>query len=140
MKKLIPFALAATLFGTLMFSSCAKEEEPEPETPGTTDPRAAFHGHWYISENSTQTGTATYYVDITDSSNASFIQLAYLWGTHTKIRATVSGSNLTIPSQVVEGNSFSGAGVLTNSNQINMSYWVNQGGGVIDSITAVLTK
>jgi hypothetical protein len=140
MKKIIPFACAFTLIGTLFLSSCAKEEEPEPEAPVATDPRAPFKGHWYISENSSQTGVATYYVDITDSTNASFIQFVYLWGTHTKIRGTVSGNNLTIPSQTVEGNSFSGAGVLTNANQINMNYWVNQGGGSIDTITAILTK
>jgi hypothetical protein len=140
MKKIIPFAFAALLSGTLLLSSCGKEEEPEPVTPATADPRAPFHGHWYISENSTQTGVATYYVDVTDSSDANFIQFVYLYGYHTKIRATVSGNNFSIPSQTVEGNSVSGAGVLTNTNQINMSYWVNQGGGSIDTLTATLTK
>jgi hypothetical protein len=140
MKKIFPFALGAALFGSLMLGSCAKEEEPEPETPVATDPRAAFRGTWYISETSTQTGLATYNLTISDSTNASFIQFAYLYGYHTKIRATVSGSSLTIPSQTVEGNSVSGTGVLTNANQINMSYWVNQGGGSIDTLTAVLTK
>jgi hypothetical protein len=140
MKKLIPLALASVLSGTLLISSCAKEEEPEPVTPVATDPRAAFHGHWYISENSSANGTSTYYVDITDSSSSSFIQFAYLNGYHTKIRATVSGSNLSIPSQVVEGNNVSGSGVLTNANQINMNYLVWLGGSSYDTITAVLTK
>lgn len=139
MKRLIPFALSLTLFGTLLLSSCAKDDEPEPEGPVSTDPRARFHGHWYISENSTQTGTATYYVDITDSSNASFVQLAYIYGYNTKVRATVNGNTLTIPSQIVEGNNVSGTGTLSSANQINMSYWVNQG-SAIDTVTAVLTK
>ncbi|HEX8517355.1 MAG TPA: hypothetical protein VF868_14255 [Bacteroidia bacterium] len=140
MKRIFAFAAGTMIFGSLLFTSCAKEEEPEPETPVSADPRARFKGLWYISENSTQTGAATYNLNIQDSTNASFIQFAYLWGTHTKIRATFSGNNLTIPSQVVEGNSFSGSGVLTNSNQINLSYWVNQGGGSIDTVTATLTK
>ncbi|MCW3072710.1 MAG: hypothetical protein JWO44_2600 [Bacteroidetes bacterium] len=140
MKKLIPFIFASGLFGILLFSGCAKEEEPAPETPAGTDARAAFHGHWAIAENSSMNGAATYNVDITDSSNASFIQFAYLYGYHTKVRATVSGSSLTIPSQVVEGNSVSGSGTLTNANQINMSYLVWLGGSNYDTVSAVLTK
>jgi hypothetical protein len=139
MKKIITFAVAV-LSATVFLAGCAKEEEPEPTTPVVTDPRAAFHGHWYNSENSTQTGAATYYVDITDSTNASYLQLAYLYGYHTKIRATVSGTAITIPVQTVEGNNVSGAGTLTNANQVNMSYWVNQGGGVVDTLSCVLTK
>ncbi|MDF2437083.1 MAG: hypothetical protein K0Q95_1459 [Bacteroidota bacterium] len=139
MKKIIPFILAGSLCSALLFSGCEKEEEPEPSTPGATDPRDAFNGNWAVSENSTETGASTYNLTISDSSNASYLLIAYLWGTHTKIRGTVSGSTLTIPSQIVEGNSFSGAGVLANSGRLNITYWVNQGASV-DTVTAVLTK
>jgi len=140
MKKFIPVIFASSLFGVLLFSGCAKEEEPEPETPAGTDPRAGFRGHWAISENSSVSGVATYNVDISDSSAASYIQFAYLYGYHTKVRATVSGSSLSIPSQVVEGNNISGLGTLTNANQINMTYLVWLGGSNYDTVSAVLTK
>lgn len=140
MKKLLSFAFAGSLFAALMFTGCAKDDETQPETsPTGTDPRAAFAGTWAISENSTQTGAATYNVTISDSSNASFLQLAYLYGYHTKIRGTVSGSTMTIPSQVVEGNSVSGTATLANTRRINLTYWVNQGSAT-DTITAILTK
>jgi hypothetical protein len=140
MKKFAPFVLSALLAGTLLFSGCAKEDEPEPETPGSTDPRVKFHGHWYNSENSSQNGHSNYYVDITDSSNASYVLLSYLYGYNTKVRATVSSNSITIPSQVVEGNNVSGNGTLTNSNQINLNYLIWLGGSNYDTVTAVLTK
>jgi hypothetical protein len=120
-------------------SGCAKEEEPEPE-PGTTDPRAKFHGHWLTQENSSANGTSSYYVDITDSSDASYILMAYLSQYHTKIRATVSNNSLTIPSQVIEGNNVSGSGSLASSNQINLNYLIWLGGSNYDTIKATLTK
>lgn len=140
MKNIIPFSITAMLFCTLLLSSCAKEDEPQPEIPASTDPRAAFRGHWYMSEHSSANGHSTYYVDITDSSNAAYIQFAYLDGYHTKVHATVSGSSLTIPSQVVEGNNISGAGTLAGTNQINLNYLIWLGGANYDTITASLTK
>lgn len=139
MKKSIQFLFAGSLFTLLFLASCAKED-PEESGPVSSDPRAAFHGHWLIAEHSSVTGNSSYYVDITDSTNASFMLFSYLNGYHTKIRATVSGSNFSIPSQVVEGNNVSGGGTLTNANQINMSYLVWLGGSSYDTITASLTK
>lgn len=140
MKKLTPFALSAVFAATLLLSACAKEDEPEPDASGTTDPRVKFHGHWYNAENSSQNGSSSYYVDITDSSNASYLLLSYLYGYSTKIRATVNSNSLTIPSQVVEGNSVSGSGTLVNSNQISLNYLVWLGGSNYDTVTATLTK
>jgi hypothetical protein len=137
MKKITQFLAAGILFGLIFLSSCAKEETPGPSS---SDPRAAFNGHWFISEQSSASGSGSYYVDITDSSNASFILFAYLYGYQTKVRATVSGTVLTIPSQVVEGNNVSGSGTLTNANQINMNYLVWLGGSSYDTVKAVLSK
>lgn len=139
MKKAAQFLLAGTLFSIILLSSCAKDD-PEPTTPAGSDPRTNFHGHWYVSETSSSSGPATYYTDITDSSDASFILFSYLYGYHTKVRATVSGNNLTIPSQVVEGNNISGTGTLTNLNRLNLHYLVWLGGANYDTVTAVLTK
>ena len=140
MKKAFPFIFATVLFGTIFFTSCSKEEEPEP-TAASSDPRAAFLGHWNISENSSQTGGPVIYnLNITDSSDAAYISFAYLYQYHTKIHATVSGNILNIPSQVVEGNYVSGSGTQINANQINLNYLVWLGGANYDTIVATLTK
>jgi hypothetical protein len=139
MKKLIPFTLSAALAFTLLLSGCAKEEEPEPDAPGT-DARAKFRGNWAVAENSSEHGASSYNVTITDSSNASYILFSYLYGYHTKVHASVSNSALTIPSQVVEGNNISGSGTLVNTNQIKLNYLVWLGGSNYDTVQATLTK
>ena len=140
MKKLLSFVIAGSLFSVVLLTGCGKDDETQPENPSTSsDPRAGFIGQWAISENSSQTGVATYNVNIADSTNASYVLISYLWGTHTKVRATVSGSNISVPTQIVEGNSFSGSGTLANAHRINLTYYVNQGGS-IDTVVAALTK
>lgn len=138
MKKLISISLAATLFGVLFFSSCAKEDPATPNDP--SDPRAKFHGHWYVTENSQDFGASTYYSDITDSTNASFILLSGLYGYNVKTHATVSGSNFSIPSQPFPVGSISGSGVLSNSTHINLTYYVRTSTTHYDTVTATLTK
>ena len=125
--------------GTLLLSSCSKEDDPEA-TPASGDPRARFTGHWLITEHSSISGSGSYYVDITDSTNASYIQFAYLYGYHTRIRATVSGSNLTIPAQLVEGNNVSGNGTSVNASQMSLHYVVALGGSSYDTVNATLAK
>ncbi len=134
MKKLISLSIAFSIFGTLLLTSCAKEEEePKPTTP-------TFTGNWYISEQSTDNGAGTYYVTIADSSNATHILFSYLYGFNKKTYATVSGSNFTIPTQTIQGLNISGTGTLANANHINMKYLVQTTGTHYDTVTAVLTK
>jgi hypothetical protein len=140
MKKLTPFAFTLFLTMILVLPSCEKEDEPEPETSGTTDPRAKFHGHWYNSEISSANGSSTYYVEIGDSSNASYILFAGLYGYQAKVYATINTNSLTIPEQIVEGNKVSGSGTLVNSNQISLSYLVWLGGSNYDTVRSTLTK
>ncbi len=135
MKKLISFISAASLFGILFFTSCSKQEDPAPTTSSPT-----FVGNWRISENSKDYGPSTYNVTIADSSNASYIQIAYLYNLNKKTYATVSGNNFTIPKQLIQGNYVSGTGVLTNANRIDMKYLVQTTGTHYDTLTAGLTK
>lgn len=123
----------------MLLSSCSKDDDTEA-TPSGTDPRAKFTGHWYITEHSSLSGNGSYYVDIADSSDAGYVQLAYLYGYHTKIRATVSGTALTIPLQLVEGNNVSGGGTSVNAGQVSLHYLVALGGSTYDTVTATLTK
>lgn len=140
MKKFLSLSVAATLFGILFFTSCSKNEEPEPTTSTNTDPRARFHGNWAVSENSKDYGPSTYNLTITDSSNSTHILISYLYGFNKKTYATVSGNNFTIPTQSIQGNNVSGSGVLTNANRIDLKYTVQTTGTHYDSVTAVLTK
>lgn len=139
MKKIIQLFLATVLFGGLILTSCNQQDDPTV-TPTNTDPREKFHGNWAVSENSKDYGTSTYNCTITDSSQASYIFIAYLYGFNKKAYSTVSGNNLTIPTQIIQGNSLSGNGVLSNANQINLTYYVQTTGTHYDTITAVLTK
>lgn len=133
MKKVINLSLAAILFGVLFLSSCAKQDDPTPVTP-------TFIGYWHVAENSTDYGTSTYYCTISDSSDATHILFAYLYGFNKKIYGTHGGSNFTIPAQTIQGNSVSGTGVLANANQINMTYLVRTTTIHYDTVRAVLTK
>jgi hypothetical protein len=141
MKKTFAIAFATILFGTLILSSCSKTDDPAA-TPTTTstDPRARFVATWFISEHSSVTGNGTYYDTIVDSSNTSYILHKFLYGFHTGVKATYNGNNFTIPSQIIQGTTVSGSGVLVNANRINMNYLVWSGGSNYDTLTAVLTK
>jgi hypothetical protein len=141
MKKTFAIAFATILFGTLILSSCSKTDDPAA-TPTTTstDPRARFVATWFISEHSSVTGNGTYYDTIVDSSNTSYILHKFLYGFHTGVKATYNGNNFTIPSQIIQGTTVSGSGVLVNANRINMNYLVWSGGSNYGTLTAVLTK
>ena len=139
MKKTIKFLFAAAFTATLFLASCAPEDDPEA-TPESTDPRAKFHGNWAVSENSNDYGASTYNCTITDSSASPYIFIAYLYGFNKKVYSSVSGNNLTIPSQIIQGNSVSGSGNLANANQINITYYVQTSLSHYDTVTATLTK
>ncbi len=133
MKKVINLSLASILFGVLFLSSCAKQDDPTPVTP-------TFIGYWHVAETSKDYGTSTYYCTISDSSDATHLLFAYLYGFNKKISGTHSGSSFTISAQQIQGNSVTGHGTLANANQINMTYFVQTTGVHYDTITAVLTK
>ena len=139
MKKLIYFLSATALITTLFLSSCSKTEDTTGPTT-TTDPRARFIANWYNSETDSDGNTSTYYVNITDSSDASHILLGGLWGLSRKTYATTSGNNITIPTQTITGFVVSGSGVLINANRINVNYLVKTTSTHWDTVTAVLTK
>jgi hypothetical protein len=139
MKKVIQLSFAAILFGVLFLSSCAPEDDPTA-TPENTNPRAKFHGNWAVAENSKDYGPSTYNCTITDSSDASHIFIAYLYGFNKKTYSSVSGNTISIPTQTIQGNNVSGSGTLMNATQINLTYYVQSTGTHYDTVTAVLTK
>ncbi len=141
MKKTLQLSLTVLLFGTLFLASCSKQEDPSSTTPANTNPRTRFNGNWVINEKTSDLGTVPpYNVTITDSSDATHILFAYLYGYNKKTYATVSGNNFTIPTQLIQGNNISGNGVLTSVHRIDMKYLVQTTGTHYDTVTAVLTK
>lgn len=139
MNKIISLSTAVFLSGAIFLASCAKTEDPAPTSTNTN---TSFAGNWHNSENSILNGANTYPITI-EQTNASTISFAYLYGFSTKINATVSGNNFTIPNQTIEGTAVSGSGTLSNSNHINMVYIVDVDPTINsdnDTITAVLTK
>jgi len=139
MKKIFSLSLTASLFGVLFFSSCAKEDNSLAE-PSNSDARTKFLGTWYVSENSKDYGASTYNVTTTDSSDASHILLANLYGFSKKTYGDVSGNNVYIPQQIISGSKISGTGTLINNNRINLSYLVQTSTNHYDTVTAVFTK
>jgi hypothetical protein len=139
MKNAIQLLLAVVFTGTLFLTSCAPEDDEQP-TPTSSDPRDKFHGNWAVSENSVDYGPSTYNCTISDSSASPYIFIAYLYGFNKKLYSSVSGSNFSIPSQIIQGNSVTGNGVLVNANQINLTYYVQTSISHTDTVTATLTK
>jgi len=136
-KFLFTFLTFSTL--TLILNSCSKENDPTPVSTTSSSPNAKFLGKWYISENHTEYGPSTYYVTIADSTNNTYILFERLYNYNTNTKATTSGNNIIIPSQIIEGTSISGSGTLVNSTRINLTYYVDDG-QIKDTVTAVLTK
>ncbi len=137
MKKLFSTALVASLFGIVLLTSCAKEE---PEPPAVdAPPRDRFHGHWYFDGSSSIDGPFSYYVDVTDSTDANYILFSNLYGFNKKVHATYSGNSFTVPLQTVNGNNIWGSGTVANASTISVNFIVDQG-AVNDTLTGSFTK
>jgi hypothetical protein len=139
MKTVTKIACTAAFAAVLFLASCSTKDDTTA-TPASTDPRDKFHGNWAVSETSKDYGSSTYSCSITDSSAATYIYVAYLYGFNKKVYSTVSGSTMTIPSQVIQGNNVTGNGTLVNANRINLTYYVQTTLSHYDTVTAVLTK
>ena len=139
MKKIIHLFFASVLMSTLFLTSCAPEDD-QAATPENADPRTKFNGNWDIAESSTDFGQSTSNCTITDSTVSPYVLVAYLYGFNKKIVSSISGSNITIPVQTIQGQNVSGSGTLVNANQINLTYYVQTTNVHYDTITATLTK
>ena len=121
MKKTI-FYLVLAISAHLFFNaSCSKED---------VDDRDAFVGTWQVSEswtNSWGSGTDNYNMTITKSSSVSNgIVISNFGGVGYTAQATVSGNSLNIPTQISDGDTFSGTG-SRNGNAMNFNYTVVDG-------------
>ncbi len=126
------FALASVIY------SCEPDEDV---TPGSIE------GTWHCKENHYIHGEQWYYVDIENDPNISnrvliynFLGLNAITDTF-HVYATLTGSTLNIPQQIIEGHTVSGQGtVADNYKTINLEYSDDDGSGEADPVTAVYTK
>jgi len=134
MKKLISFLPVVSLPGMLFMTSCSKEEDPDEAVV------PSIVGTWNVSEHSQDYGHSVYNAAITDSSDGSHKQIAYLYGFSTKVYGTMSGSTFLIPTQLVEGNNVSGRGTLASADRLDLTYYVQSSTAHFDTVTAIFTK
>ncbi len=127
MKKLHYLTIASLLF----FASCIKDE--------TT----TLDGTWSCSETSVVYGsTNPYEVNITtDASNENKIYLEnfYDLGYNNKVTATLSGDNISISSQTIDGYTISGSGTKNSESSLSFTYY-SYDGADHDTITSTYTK
>jgi hypothetical protein len=106
------------------------------------DPRDAIVKLWRVTDNSdTYAGTNGYDVTIskdnTEITRVLFTNFHYL-GTSDKLYATLAGSTLTIPTQVLDQTfTISGTGLIANDlNSIDFNYSVQEGSDPAKNFTA----
>ena len=106
-----------------VFNSC---EKSEPELPG--DDRAAFIGQ-YAAESTGPGGNRNFTLTITASTSApDQIKMANYDGDNTAIIfATVLGTQLTISSQSISGETYQGNGNLSNSKNLSITFSIDDG-------------
>lgn len=130
----------SSIFLILSLQACQPDETEEPTPTGERD---KFVASWKCTEQSNQTGTnPAFNVNITKSGTSEsqvLIENFYGLGFDKKPYAEISGNSISIPTQIVSGNTIKGSGNLSGTSTINMNYTVNDGSS-IDSITATLTK
>lgn len=124
---------------SLFVIACEPADDPEP----TGDPRDAIEDTWECNEVSPSYGETTYSVDIAidpNNSNGVVMDNFYNLGFGKDVTATLSGDNLTISSQLVDGTTISGSGLISgNKKLIDWSYSVDEGDGA-ETVTASFTR
>ena len=115
-------------------------------TGGSTDIAAKLSGNWAVSENysllKSTLDTYNTYITIDEvDSNTVFISNFYQIGPTYDIEATISGSNITIPMQTVDGFIFSGSGIISkNYKTITWKYKVVYETNEVDNVDAIYEK
>lgn len=143
MKKSFKIFLIFLTTCVFAVTSCVPDEDDDENSP-YVDPRSKFTGSWNCVENSKQFGQQTYNVSIslnTNNSTEILIANIYHFGFDEKAYAITSNNSATIPLQPIcnNTNNIKGNGMLSGNNQINWTYYVDDGAD-IDTCTAVYTK
>lgn len=125
----------------LLISSC----EIADDLVGVNATVAKLEGEWTCDENSEiyKSTSSVYSVTISpDPDDDNGVIIDNFYGVNAAVYASVSGMNLIISNQTAEGGyEISGSGIIaSNYEEINWTYNVDDGSGVIDHVTALYTK
>jgi hypothetical protein len=137
----IPRHLFILLGLAVMINSC----EVADELLGGNATVAKLEGVWTCDETSEifKSTTSVYSVTLSaDPDNVNGIIIDNFYGIDVAVFADVAGMTLIIDDQTAEGGyEISGSGTISsNYEEINWSYTVDDGSGVVDHVTAVYTK
>jgi hypothetical protein len=134
MKKVSLFTVLITLF---LLQSCIPLDDVK-----------SLEGEWTCTETSKifmkstlgLKGTSVFPVYITEdmlSPNTYYVDNFYQLGTGTQGKITVSGSIVTVPSQIINGIEVVGSGTVSaDYNTILITYTADDGGGEVDEVEA----
>jgi hypothetical protein len=104
---------------------------------------SAIEGTWNCSEDSSLNGSQAYTVDISRyayQSDSIVLDNFYNIGSGKEVIAVVSGQDITIHEQLVDGFTFQGTGhIQSNAVSISLSYTADLG-GEIDHVTCILVQ
>ena len=128
----------------LAFLAFSCEDLIGPDTGGDRD---MLVDTWKVTEESSplKSGRGAYWVEIEkhpDNPNMVLIYFFHGLGDDVYAEASLSGSTLTLDSQVLQGGwTIQGSGEIQKSwNEINWTYTADDGSGVLEQVTEVYTR
>jgi len=146
MKILVQSTTARVFFLILAATMVSVQScELANELTGTAATIAKLEGEWNCDEQSElyKATSEVYLVYISpDADNDAGVIVDNFYGLQTDARVNIAGMSLIIPNQTLEGGfTVSGSGTISaNFKQIDLTYTVDDGSGVVDHCTAVYTK
>lgn len=135
--------VSAVLF-SLFFVQCAKDEEPTPVTP--VELKSRFVADWTCTEVSRRDAAAQpFQIHMLNGAGDSLVmENCYAVGFANKAKLVVYGDSLKfapINQQIANGIFLlNGKGKLTNNSTIKMTYVIDDGNPIKDTIDAIFTK
>ncbi len=145
MKKISTHKSIRLLIGLISFVVVMASCEVADDLLGGNATVAKLEGEWSCDENSEifKATASIYSVTISpDPDNVNGVIIDNFYGINAAVYASVSGTSLTISEQTAEGGyTIIGSGTISaNYQQIDWTYTVDDGSGVIDHVTAVYSK
>lgn len=107
-----------------------------------TDTNTSLEGSWKVQESHSYIGQYTFYVTIganPDDPSVVYIDNFMRMGSGKEVYANVSGDNITLPSQDINGHTVEGSGTVVNNNRLEFSFTDNDGGN-IEEVTSIFTR
>ena len=143
-KQHINFLKFSVILVVLAFLAYSCEDLSGPDTG---DDRDSLVDTWKVTEESSplKSEQGAYWVEIEKHPDKQDMVLIYFFhglGDDVYAEASLSGSTLTLGSQVLQGGwTIQGSGEIQNRwNEINWTYTADDGSGVIYQVTAVYTR